>query len=92
VFSETNYREYTYKRSIVTPRGWKLIFTLESGRRELYDLNADPGETNDLALVEPQRADELQVRLFDHFKSIGHDLTAQHWKTGLNPVYASQGQ
>ena len=38
VFFETDYREYTYKRSVVTPDGWKLIYTLESCTRELYDL------------------------------------------------------
>ena len=44
VFSETNYREYTYKRSITAPDGWKLIYTLELRSRELYNLTDDPGE------------------------------------------------
>ena len=44
VFSETNYREYTYKRSIITPDGWKLIYTLEQPTRELYNLKNDPVE------------------------------------------------
>lgn len=87
VFAETDYRQYTYKRCIISPDGWKLIVTLESMRRELYDLNADPGEMKDLAAVEPQRADELQQRLFDHFKAIGHDLAARRWVPGFNPVY-----
>src|SRR3712207_8308548 len=47
VFSETDYRQYTYKRSIIKPDGWKLIYTLEDKGRELYNLNADPGETRD---------------------------------------------
>jgi len=34
----------------------------------------------------------LQAKLFAHFKSIGHDLTARKWETGLNPVYSSQGK
>ncbi len=92
VFSETDYREYTYKRSVVSPDGWKLIYTLESRTRELYDLTADPGETNDLSKADPRRADELQKRLFDHFARIGHDLTARTWERGLNPVYPSQGE
>lgn len=90
VFSETDYRQYTYKRSIITPDGWKLIVTLEKKARELYELNGDPGETRDLAGEELLRADELQRRLYAHFKSIGHDLTARKWEVGLNPVYPSQ--
>src|SRR5262249_14499383 len=44
VFAETDYRQYTYKRAIITQDGWKLIYTLENKTRELYDLKADPGE------------------------------------------------
>jgi choline-sulfatase len=92
VFSETDYRAYTYKRSVVTPDGWKLIYTLETKSRELYDLNSDPGERKNRGADEPQRADELERRLFAHFKAIGHDLTAREWKVGLNPVYNSQAK
>lgn len=92
IFSETDYREYTYKRSIITPDGWKLIYTLENKTRELYDLNADPGETKNLAAAQANRANELERKLFDHFKSIGHDLTKRRWQVGLNPVYPSQGK
>jgi arylsulfatase A-like enzyme len=92
VISETNYRDYTFKRSIITPDGWKLIYTLETKSRELYNLNDDPGEKNDLAKVRHKIADELQKKLFTHFKRIGHDLTKRDWKVGLNPVYRSQGK
>ncbi|MCE9532614.1 MAG: sulfatase-like hydrolase/transferase [Planctomycetes bacterium] len=92
VFSETDYRLYTYKRSIVTPDGWKLIYTLESRRRELYDLKADPGESKNLAAAEMNRAAALEEKIFAHFKSIGHDLTNRRWEIGLNPVYSSQGK
>jgi arylsulfatase A-like enzyme len=92
VFSETDYRQYTYKRSVITPDGWKLVYTLEDKSRELYDLDADPGEQKDLAASESRRADELQGKVFAHFKSIGHDLTARKWETGLNPVYPSQAK
>ncbi|MDA1013589.1 MAG: sulfatase [Planctomycetota bacterium] len=92
IFSETDYREYTYKRSIISPDGWKLIYTLENRTRELYDLAADAGETMNLAASHSGTADELERRLFAHFKSIGHDLNGRRWKVGLNPVYPSQGQ
>lgn len=87
VFSETDYREFTFKRSIITPQGWKLIYTLESRTRELFDLTSDPGETRNLADQQPQRADELQDLLFDHYDSLGHNLTHRQWKPGMNPVY-----
>jgi len=92
VFSETNYREYTYKRSIIAPDGLKLIYTLELRTRELYNLTDDPDETKDLAKAKPDKADELQGRLFEHFRSIGHDLRSRSWPIGLNPVYPSQAK
>jgi len=90
VFFETDYRLYTYKRGIQTTDGWKFIYTLEDKKRELYDMKKDPGETRNLLEQEPRRAYELEQRIFAHFKSIGHDLTAKQWIPGLNPVYESQ--
>ena len=92
IISETDYRQYTYKRSLIAPDGWKLIYTLESRSRELYDLIADPAEQHDLASSQPEKADEFQERLFAHYRSIGHDLTTHSWEPGLNPVYNSQGK
>jgi len=90
VFSETDYREYTYKRCIISASGWKFIYTLEDDSRELYHLPTDPGEASNLAGSKPEKAAELQKRLFAHFKTTGRGLTSQRWKTGLNPVYPSQ--
>lgn len=92
VFFETDYRQYTYKRGIQTKEGWKLIYTLESKSRELYNLKQDPGETKNLVDQEPRIAYELEQRVFAHFKSIGHDLNAKQWIPGLNPVYDSQAK
>ena len=92
VFAETDYRQYTYKRAVIAPDGWKLVYTLESKTRELYDLTADPGELRDRAVAEPARADEMERKLFAHFQAIGHDLTARRWQVGLNPVYPSQAR
>ena len=92
VFFETDYRLFTFKRGIQTVEGWKLICTMEDKSRELYNLNNDPGETNNLIDKEPKLAYELEQRLFAHFKSIGHDLNGRTWETGLNPVYDSQAK
>ena len=92
VFSETDYRDYTFKRAIISPAGWKLIYTLEEQSRELYYLPDDPGETRNLAKQQAARADRLQEQLFAHFKSLGHDLKAKTWKRGLKPVYRSQAK
>lgn len=87
VFSETDYRLYTYKRSVIASDGWKLIYTLENKSCELFDLNADPSEMRNRVNDESQRADDLEKKLFKHFESIGHDLTRRHWEIGFNPVY-----
>jgi len=92
VYSETDYRQYTYKRSVTTRDGWKFIYTLEDKSRELYNLKNDPAETKNLIAQESRRAYELEQKLFAHFKSIGHDLTAKQWIPGLNPVYDSQAK
>lgn len=90
-FAETDYREYTYKRSILRPDGIKLILTLESNERELYDLATDPAERVNLAEIRPELADELESELRAHFRSLGHPLESRRWKVGMNPVYSSQG-
>jgi arylsulfatase A-like enzyme len=90
VYSETDYRQYTYKRSIISKDGWKFIYTLENNASELYNLKEDPGETQNLTSREKKRAYELEQALFAHFKAIGHDLSAKKWEIGLNPVYDSQ--
>jgi len=91
-YSETDYRLYTFKRSLRTPDGWKFIYTMESKKKELYNLNVDPGETKNLIESETRRAYELEQKLFAHFADIGHDLTKKQWKTGLSPVYPSQAK
>ena len=50
---------------------WKLIEQLEDGTAELYDLEKDPGEKNDLAAGEAAKTAELRKKLDDWRKSIG---------------------
>ena len=52
----------------------------------------DPAETKNLADSNPDKADELETRLFEHFNAIGHDLKSRPWPIGLNPVYPSQAK
>ncbi|HND51543.1 MAG TPA: sulfatase, partial [Pirellulaceae bacterium] len=42
----------------VRQRDWKLIEHYEDGRRELFDLLRDPGETRDLAAEQPERTEQ----------------------------------
>lgn len=92
LFSETDYREYTFKRAIITPDGWKLIHTLETKTSELYHLPSDPGEMTNRVTKDAEIAGALEKRLFAHFRSIGHDLDRKRWEIGLNPVYNSQAK
>src|SRR5690606_35010672 len=42
---------------------WKLVHHYDDGGVELFDLDADPGETRDLAADEPARTNALRERL-----------------------------
>jgi len=90
-FIETDYREYTHKRGIRTKDGWKFILTLESNRRELYNLKDDPGETNNLIDKHPQVAFDLELRVREHMKAMGED-PYKTWGVGCVPVYQDQCQ
>lgn len=70
VYSETDYRNYTHKRSVRTADGWKYILTIESGKEELYNLTVDPSEKRNLAEENAPRARKLRGQLMRHLKSI----------------------
>lgn len=53
--------------------GYKLIYTLESDEKELYDLKTDPMEKVNLADKEKRIAYELEQFLFQWIKSTGSD-------------------
>jgi len=90
VFSETDYRNYTHKRAIRTPDGWKYIMTLEDGTDELYNLREDPGEHKNLVSQKLQVASLLREKLNKHLQSTNAKSKANA-KTCL-PVYANQCQ
>ena len=66
-FCDTGF--FTVKRAIVTDDGLKFIRTFDNGPykdapvRELFDLNDDPGEVENLAEAQADRADELETRM-----------------------------
>ena len=49
--------------SAVREGDWKLIHYYEGDRVELFNLHNDPGETKNLASVQPARAQALRSRL-----------------------------
>ncbi len=49
---------------------WKLLCDYDGQRQELYDLIADPGETNNLALEYPEKADALKQKVTSWYDSM----------------------
>jgi choline-sulfatase len=87
VYSETDYRLYTHKRSLTTVDGWKFILTRETGDRELYHTAVDPEEQKNVLAQEPVRAYELEQKLLKHLKGVG-DIGP--WTLGCLAVYGDQ--
>lgn len=87
IFSETDYRLYTHKRSIITPDGWKMIMTYPSEEEELYNLNDDPLEKINLAVVETEKTHELGGIIKNHLKEMN---STGPWTIGCLPVYNDQ--
>lgn len=88
VFSETDYRLYTFKRSIQTTDGWKFILTLENGKKELYNVNQDRGEQVNLISKNPQKGFELEKILRDHIEKTAGQRSSN--QLGCSPVYGDQ--
>ena len=55
---------------------WKLIERYETGVLELYDLNADPSETRNLAARRPGKAEELRAKLSAWRESVNANMPA----------------
>ncbi len=53
---------------------WKLLEFFEDSRVELYDLEKDPGELQDLASGQPERAAALKKQLADWRVSVGAQM------------------
>ncbi|PCI30217.1 hypothetical protein COB52_01765 [Candidatus Kaiserbacteria bacterium] len=89
VFSETDYRNYTHKRSYISPDNWKYIHTMETDSGELYNLTADAEEYNNIMETEEERTKDMKAELFKHLAKMGEDI-ADEWPIGCLPVYADQ--
>jgi hypothetical protein len=44
---------------------WKLLVGADGTGAELYDVSADPAETNDLAAIRPELVTRLTTRVLD---------------------------
>jgi len=88
VFSETDCRLFTFKRSLTTKDGWKLILTLENGNKELFNLNNDSAEQKNLITENPQKGYELEQILNKHIEDTASQRTSS--QLGCSPVYGDQ--
>lgn len=57
--------------SVIRLRGWKLIHYYEDGREELYNLNVDPEEADDVSAENPELAKKLRAQLFAYLDEVG---------------------
>ena len=62
LIAESDYRLYVHLRAI-RKGDYKLILDMSDGKKELYNLRADPGEQRDLSAAEPKIAYELEQEL-----------------------------
>lgn len=73
VFAETSYRYATFQKAVRTPDSWKLIIDEETQNKELFNIEKDPGELDDLT----RREDEMEsalLRKFIEFKNTYHTI------------------
>jgi len=73
-FHYPHYYETTTPVSSVRTRRWKLLEYYEDGRRELYDLQADPSEERDLAATNPAEVERLTEKLHAWRSEVGARL------------------
>jgi arylsulfatase A-like enzyme len=72
--------------STICMGNWKLMEFLEDGRLELYDLDADIGESKNLAQSNPAKAKELYQRLVAWRKEIHAPMPTLNDGTNLPKI------
>ena len=77
-----HYPHYHHSRpaSAIRAGDWKLIEFLDDGALELYNLEEDIGETENLAASTPQLAGQLQKQLADWRKRVGARMPTKNPK------------
>ena len=63
---------------VIRDGDWKLMEFFEDGRLELYNLRADIGEQNNLAMEHPERAKRMQQALAEWREAIGAKMPTAH--------------
>jgi len=66
------HNENPHRRTAITDGKWKLVYTLTKCEYELYDLEADPGENNDLAQQKPDIVEKYRKELFERMAIVEH--------------------
>ena len=56
--------------SIIRKKDWKLIHYYEDDRDELYNLNTDPGEQNDIASENPEITSKMRKELEEFLNEV----------------------
>ena len=85
-----HYDETTPYSSVIVD-GWKVIRYADDGRVELYDLNSDLMEKNDLAGVHPEKAQSLLKRLKDYLTEVDAQLALPNPEYDPDPKQFSGG-
>ena len=62
--------------------GWKLIEHYETGKRELFSLKEDIGETKNRAEDEPERLARMTKKLREWRQAVGADLMKPNPQVG----------
>ena len=70
IWGEDHKNKRLYRIRSCRSEGWKYIWDEEEDQEELYDLGLDPGETNNLAGVHPERLRQLRMAAREHFAEL----------------------
>ena len=62
--------------SAIRQGNWKLIHDYESGNNQLFNLETDPGETNDISAKFPEKTIALEERLMKELNKTGAKFPA----------------